>query len=201
MRLGELTMSEAAKQAAGNWTRFRCFVWWRETDIKDSDKWGIFYTHHRDSGLLDQSNASVIAKALGPFAEGQNPDVVFESHSHWAVGYVVGISIRVYKRRRITKAFKTYHELERRIDDYPVLDESDYDRREYEATIENIADSAWRLKNEYELPDDWVDEVHSWLSEHRCTALENCDDQGGYPTEDDLEAAFDALGYARKATA
>lgn len=195
MRLGELDLKDAAKQAAGNWKKFDSFVWWRERDIPDADNWAIFYSHHRDSGLLDQSNAAVIAKAFEPFTDTDDPDVVFESHNHWAVGHVDGFSIRVFKRGRITKAFRTYHELECRMADYPVLDETDYSNREYAATLDNIGNSAWKLKNGFDLPDGWESEVYSWLTEHRWTAVENVDDQGGWPSEDELTEAFTALGY------
>ena len=79
--------------------------------------------------------------------------------------------------------------------DYPILDEMDYSNRECEATYVNVGESAWRLKQQYELPEDWQDSVYSWLSDHRCSALENTSDQGGWPDEDDLVAAFEALGY------
>src|SRR5438270_13492508 len=115
-RLGELELKAAAREAAGNWVNFHCFAWFRRNEIKDPENWSIIYTHHRDSGLLDQSNASVIETALKPFSESQNPDVVFEHHSHWLVGSISGLSIRVFKRSRITKAFRTYHELAERID-------------------------------------------------------------------------------------
>ncbi len=39
--------------------------------------------------------------------------------------------------------------------------------------------------------------MFSWLWDHRQRAVENRDDQGGYPEEDDLRAAFEALGYER----
>jgi hypothetical protein len=120
-----------------------------------------------------------------------------ESHSHWAVGHVDGFSIRVYRDGEVTDAFRTYHEIAERLDGYPILDEEDYGRREYEATLENIADAAWRLKGEYVLPDGWGGDVYSWLSEHRQRAVENRDDQGGYPEEYDLQAAFEALCYER----
>ena len=201
MRLGELDLKEAAKQAAGNWKKFDSFVWWREREIPDSHNWAIFYSQHRDSGLLDQSNAAVIAKALESFTDTDNPDVVFESHNHWAVGHIDGFSIRVFKRGRITKAFRTYHELEQRMADYPLLDETDYSNREYEATIENIGNAAWRLKDDYELPEGWQDEVYAWFSDNRFTAIENCDDQGGYPSEEELSEAFTALGYEQLETA
>jgi hypothetical protein len=194
---GELTLEDAAKVAAGNWQRFENFVWFRENEITDPEDWGIIYTHNRDGRLLDQSNAEQIAQAMEPFADGDDPNVVMESHDHWAVGHVDGFSIRVYRDGEITDAFRTYHKLSVRLADYPILDEEDYSRREYEATLDNFADAAWRLKNEFNLPDGWEGDVYSWLSDNRPGAVENRDDQGGYPAEDDLRAAFDALSYER----
>jgi len=195
MQLAELTIEDAAKEAAGNWREFHCFVWFRDSEVKDADNWSIIYTHHRDSGLLDQSNASVIRKAMMPFTEGNNPDVVFESHNHWAVGFIDGFSIRVFKRGRITKAFRKYHDLAQQMDDYPILDETDYSNREFDATAENIEDAAWRLKKEFDLPKGWVGDVHCWLSDNECSEIENVDDQGGYPSDEALKRAFEALGY------
>jgi hypothetical protein len=197
MTVGEMTLEDAAREAADNWKQFECFCWFREPDIDDPDNWAIIYTHNRDSGLLDQSNADQITEAMEPFTDGGDPDVVMESHDHWAVGHVDGFSIRVYRNGQITAAFRTYHDLAERLADYPVLDEEDYSRREYEATLENLADAAWRLKREYDLPDGWESAVFSWFWEHNQRAVENRDDDGGYPDEDDLRAAFDALGYER----
>ena len=67
--LGELTLEDAAHEAAGNWRSWTCFVWDREREIPDSDNWAIIYTFNRDSGLLTMSNADVIAKAMEPFTE------------------------------------------------------------------------------------------------------------------------------------
>lgn len=152
--LGTMTLEDAAEAAAGNWTKFNSFVWWREREMDDADKWAIMYTSNRDSGLLDQSNSAVIRKAMEPFSKGRNPSVVFESHSHWLVGHVDGFSVRVYSRGKITKAFRTYFELQEQIEAYPILDESDYSDREYEATHENIDLASWSLKKRFDLPDD-----------------------------------------------
>ncbi len=195
--LGELTLEDAAKEAAGNWQSWTCFIWDRERALDAPESWGIFYTHNRDSGLLDQSNADAITEAMERFTDTDDPDVVMESHSHWAVGHVDGFSIRVYREGEITDAFKAYHDLMEQLDGYPILDEEDHSRREYEATLENINDAAWRLKDEYELPDGWESEVFSWFWDNRQSAVENRDDQGGYPSEDDLRAAFDALLYVQ----
>ncbi len=197
--LGTLDLKDAANDAAGNWRRFNCFVWFRDNELPDADNWAVIYTHNRDSGLLDQSNAAVIAKAMEPFTEGDDPSVVFESHSHWAVGHVDGFSVRVFRDGEITEAFKTYHKLAERMADYPILDESDYSERELDATYENIGEAAWRLKQEFDLPSEWQSEVYSWISDNRDHALENVDDQGGWPDDDDLDAAFNALCYQRVA--
>ncbi len=195
--LGELDLEAAAKEAAGNWRKFTCFCWFRDKDLDDADQWAVLYTHHRDSGLLDQSNAVAIAEALEPFTDTDDPDVIAERHSHWSVGWIDGYAIRVYRDGEITDAFRRWHELAERKGDYPVLDEEDYSRREYEATLENIADAAWQLKHEYDLPEGWQPDVFSWLWDHLQRAVENRDDQGGYPSEDELRAAFEGLGYGR----
>ena len=195
--IGEMTLEEAARTMAGNWRSWTCFVWDRKHDLRDPENWSIIYTHNRDSGLLDQSNAEVIAKTLTPFTTGDDADVVFESHAHWAVGHVDGFSARVYRDGEITEAFRAYHDLSERLADYPILDECDYSEREHEVTLDNVADACWRLKSQYELPDDWDSEVYSWLSDHRPGSVENRDDQGGYPSEGDLREAFDILGYER----
>lgn len=195
--LGTLDIEQAAQKAAGNWQNFRSFIWRRDQELADAEKWAIIYTSHRDSGLLDQSNAAFIAKALKPFTEGDDPDVVMESHSHWAVGHIDGFSVRVFDGNgEITEAFQVYHDLAQQMDDYPILDESDYSERELEATLENIDDAAWRLKNEFNLPDGWAWQVYDWLSDHRSGEVENRDDQGGYPGEETLREAFAALDFA-----
>ena len=65
--LGTLDLEEAAQKAAGNWQRFDSFVWFRDREIDDADRWAIVYTKHRDSGLTAQSNGSVVRKALHSF--------------------------------------------------------------------------------------------------------------------------------------
>jgi hypothetical protein len=107
----------------------------------------------------------------------------------------MGISLLVYRRGKITRAFRVYHELAQRLAEYPILDEDDYSKREYEATLENIPNAAWKLKSEYELPEDYESAVYHWFAEHDCVAIESSDDQGGFPTEEQLKTVFNALGY------
>src|SRR5438105_3663383 len=90
-------VKSTAKEMAGNWQEFESFAWSRGVDLEDAGHWLIYYTSHRDSGLLAQSNEHEINHRLQLFSEGDDPDVVFESHSHWAVGYLDGFSVRVFK--------------------------------------------------------------------------------------------------------
>ena len=196
--LTTIDIEEAAQKVAGNWKHFDSFVWFRDRELDDADQWAVVYTNNRDSRMLDQSNAAFIAEALEPFAEGDDPDVVFESHHHWAVGHVDGFSIRVFHRNgEITEAFTKYHELAERMADYPTLDESDYSERELEATLSNIQEAACRLKNEFDLPEGWVGQAYEWLSDHLPNEIDNRDDQGGYPKEEALRAAFQALKFSK----
>lgn len=191
--LGKLSLQEAAKEAAGNWRKFNSFVWYRD-DVEDRDNWGIIYTHNRDSRLLTQSNATVINKELTPFSEGDDPDVVFESHTHWAVGHIDGFSIRVFKNGEITDAFKKCHQLYEKLAGYPTLDEEHYSEMESDATFQNVCQAGRGMEQKYNLPEGWENDVTSWLYENT-NALENTDDQGGWPEDSDLKKAFKALGY------
>jgi hypothetical protein len=174
-----------AEELAGNHRRFDSFAWHAEPD--DGENWAVIYTHHRDSGILDQSNANAIENALSPFEE----DAVSESHSHWAVGHVDGYALRVYRGSEITKAFRTYCEHMAALADYPVLDEEDYSRREYESALESIEQEGGRMVKDD--AGDWASRVYSLLSDNEADwphELENRDDQGAYPSRESIRAAL-----------
>ena len=189
MQLGEMDLETAAREARGNWRKFDCFTWHDRPE--DCAEWAIVYTHNRDSDLLDQSNADAIDKALAPFLEG--PDVRAEHHGHWACGWIDGYAIRVYRNGQITEAFRAYHALAARLADYPILDEEDHSRREYEATLENLRNEGFA--DCYAPPEEWAGEVFSWLWDHNQSAIENRDGNGGYATKAQIGEALDALGY------
>ena len=192
MRLGEIDLETGAREARGNWQKFDSFGWHDRPE--DGAEWAIVYTHNRDSDLLDQSNADAIDKALAPFTEGDNPDVRAEHHGHWACGWIDGYAIRVYRNGQITEAFRAYHELAARLADYPVLDEEDFSRREYDATLENLRCEGFD-SDFFAPPDNWETEVFSWLWDHNQSAVENRDGNGGYASKAEIAEALDGLGY------
>src|SRR5262249_48890270 len=64
-----------------------------------------------------------------------DPDLMFERHSQFAFGHVDGVSIRVYHADgTLIEAFRELCRIQKRLDDYPILNEQDYGQREYEAT-------------------------------------------------------------------
>ncbi len=185
-------LPEAARQMAGNWRQFSAFAWSRGYRLEDAEKWMVCYTSHCDAGLLAQSNAKVIRERLAPFGVGDDPDLVFERHFHFAFGHVDGLSIRVYRADgTITAAFREFCRIQERLEDSPILDEQDYGRRVYEATLENYRGEMGRLREK--LPRGWEGEVYSWFGDHgQDRYMENRDDQGGHaPCEAIVEALHD----------
>ena len=187
-------VESAAKALSGNWRDFDSFAWHRAYDLEDADAWMIWYTSHRDAGLLEQSNEKAINQRLQPFAEGDEADLVFERHSSWLVGHIDGFSIRAFKADgTVTPAFEEFCQIKEELDAYPVLDESDYSDREYEATLENYRGELWRLRDE--LPEGWEGEVFTYFSDNGHDEFtENRDDQGGWAPRDEILKALDALG-------
>jgi hypothetical protein len=187
-------VEEAARELAGNWRRFDSFAWHRAYDLEAPERWCLWYTSHRDAGLLEQSNETVFKNRLAPFAEGDSPDVVFERHSHWAVGHLSGVSIRAFRDDgTITDAFKEFCSIKEALESYPVFDEQDYSQREYAATLNNYREEMWRLRDE--LPEGWEAEVYQWFSDHgQDRYTENRDDQGGWATREAITDALQDLG-------
>jgi hypothetical protein len=173
---------------AGNWKEFDSFCWHDQPD--DAEDFAIVYTVNRDSGLLAQSNAEQIAEALAPFPD----DAIPQRHRHWACGWIDGYAIRVG-----SEAWKVYTDLVARLEDYPVLDETDYSKREYDATLENIEREGHYANREdnFVLPANWASATWQWFWDNNQRAVENQDDNGGYPSEAQLQEAWRALGYGR----
>ncbi len=183
----------AGKALAGAWRDIPCFCWHRGYELEDADSWMLWYSSSRDAGLLEQSNEKVFNERLRPFSEGDDPDLVFERHSHWAVGHLDGFSIRVHRPDgSITAAFAHFCSIKDALEGYPILDEADYSEREYLETLANYRSEMWR---ETDLPDGWESEVYSWFSDNGLDQFtENKDDQGGFAPREKIVEALQALG-------
>lgn len=188
----ESAIEAAAKALANNHSTFESFGW--HDSPADCHRWAIVYTNNRDSGILDESNAAQISAAMEPFIN--RGTVRAEHHDHWACGWIDGFAIKVYAGKtgeKITKAFRTYCELRAQLEDYPVLDEEDFSRREYESAIESITQVGGRFRAD-DAPEDWAEQVFSWLWENNQGELENRDGTGAYPSDDAVKTALNSLG-------
>ena len=95
-----------------------------------------------------------------------------------------------------TEAIKTWINVQYALEQYPVLDEDHYSQIEHEATCENVQMQTSYIcrKHDLDYSDELAGQVHEWLSEHKPGSLESRDDQGGYPDDEEIEEALEALG-------
>lgn len=91
-------------------------------------KWKIVATHHRDSDNLEESNWDAMLELLG----GESSTVYILRASHWGVGWVeyMCVSPRAWKKALIAGQALCS------LDNYPVLDDEDFCRREFEEEME-----------------------------------------------------------------
>lgn len=78
----------------------------------------------RDSGALFVSNFTTALKLLG----GESDDVVVHRFGHWAVGWFEIITINPNATDKVAIANK----IEQDLLDYPILDEDEYSRMQFE---------------------------------------------------------------------
>lgn len=174
----------------GNWREFDSFVWHRAygEDNFPAEEYAIVYTDNRDSGLIDRANAKAIENILAPFMDsGEDwPDVIEESHSHWACGWVDGYAIRVYRNGEKTAAALAWEGIAKALKDYPILDEGIH--QELCAEAEAEAWESWAeaefirlLEREFsvelEFPNDsQCAELFRTLCDRSCTYWETIDE-------------------------
>ena len=175
---------------AGNWQEFEYFEW--QGRPADAERWTVYHTRHRDSGLSDQSNAAQLAQAL----DGFDDDVSFQRFDHWQFGWVDVAAVRVFgPDGEHSEAYAALCDLLLRLKDQPILDETDHSQRVYEATTENVREAA-KLHSRVvieRLPDDFPPLMFDWFWMHNDRAVENTDDQGGYPNDAQVAECVRAL--------
>jgi len=99
------------------------------------DGWMIFLTRTRDSGLLTNHNFATALKKLEalPKVKGIGKTTVqVVRDNHWAVGWIEWIAI--HPRNKAATALA--EQLAKKMDDYPILDETGYGEAEHAAVCE-----------------------------------------------------------------
>ena len=142
---------------------------------------------HRDSGLLGEANFQAALKMLG----GESKSVIVARSSHWAAGWVEVLLVHKDDEKKVEKA----QEIADALEDYPVLDDELYSRLEYEANIENVKEAGYK----FNLTEKEAEKVLRWLYNNDVN-VENIDDRGYWPEDDDLEAAVKAIRQRKTRT-
>jgi len=206
-------LDEAAKLVS-NWKKFESFGWSRHNE-EGIDNYFIYYTHTRDSKLVEESNHKSIVKMMEetktmPFTNEEEGDYDIESHNHWGCGWIEGVVVRVYqdysKRDKVTPAFAQIVDIINSLDEYPLLDEDDYIAMEHEQTIKNTIDNAncWMRRHDFDLKESlqkdnkWEGELTIWLWDNEPDEMENRDDNGGWPSDDAIEKGLKAINEVAK---
>lgn len=105
---------------------------WPNSYYGDYPNWYVFLGRSRDSDILEESNFQCALELLG--GENEDTGVVIERAGHFAVGWVEHIAIDSTNADKVAIAENILDRLE----NYPVLDEEDYCRREMEQMEEEF---------------------------------------------------------------
>ena len=99
--------------------------------LESIEEWFVLpCSRNRDSDCLTESNFAVALEMLG----GESETVQVHRFGHWACGWYEIIVVKPE-----TDAAKKAEEIEKSLDDYPVLDDEDFSERESKA-----ADETWK---------------------------------------------------------
>jgi hypothetical protein len=169
----------------------RCYARF-DRDDTEHDSWIVVpYTFCPNvASILDESNHEALIAALD--ATGSE-DYVVRHHNHWATPYDMILV------RPGSAAFDAADSCIAALANYPVLNEEDFSRREYEATCQNIASELRRTTVErggVEVDsEELAGELFSWFWENDQSAVEATGDGGGYPTPEQIEDGLRGLGF------
>lgn len=168
-------------------------------ELPIGETWAFTISRHRDSEILGISNFEVIRADL----EKRFPDDCEVVHcSHWAVGWIDHLAVRMLDDvGEVTPAGIAAIDWAGVLENYPVASDEDLSAREYDATLDGIGQALRSVADEFEIPAGRTmglpGELFSWFWEHDQGAVESRDGGGGYPSDDQIRAALDGLGFAR----
>jgi hypothetical protein len=151
----------------------------------------------RDSGLKAESNTDAMLRSL---EEAEKAGVIepdswkMISASHWGCGWVDHLTFKACdENREPTLVFSLIMEMVDCIQEYSVLDSSDYSERQYESRKECIGNTCLELKDD--VPDNWVDYVNRWLYENDTDGNTWSGEDQEFVAAELVEEACRALGF------
>ncbi len=153
---------------------------WEERDnltyVQDARHWDM-------ESMLDASNADALRETL----LAHKRDVVIANDG--------ALLVRVRRDGSPTDGFRALCDCRAALERYPVLDDEDYSRRQYEQELENISQEARDVRDNE--PADWKDRVHEWLRRNNVHANDG-DDGCRYWSREDVTRALMATNLHEK---
>lgn len=186
----------------------------RDDDPKWFTTWSLGPVYkHRDSDNIQEANAIALIKHLESDPS-LNKDWVVIGCSHWAVGHVDHLAFKViekvsrgpgkrtaldymlknrpgYRLTRIARVLKDWFD---GLEEYPVADDEELSRIEYEASLEAIQQQSPPRGRDFidVLPENWFDLVYNRMWQTGGISTEG---QGAWADEAKLEETLDSLGF------
>ena len=148
----------------------------------------------RDSGLLETSNWEVGQTKFKEFDSGWE---VF-GFNHWGVGWIDELMVHEDAPEDVLILAAN---IRGQLEAYPILDEEDHSRREYESAVENITEAYSSLKR-LDVYDGTlstradvkvIEQLVTWFGENRPDGMSSSDDSGFYPSDEELTEALEAI--------
>lgn len=207
-----------AGTAAGNWKRGSSpspytveINYFKDEHIDDGSNWCLWIFSWYQHSLMDEANERAIRDRFAKlFAEGKDVRDYGPLRTS-----VLGYLVRVYQERggvpinKLTSAFELMCKTRRQLQQYAVLNDFNYSEMVYDATVRNIEQGLrghklWEYCYWAPEPEDGnnpgqhlhrcAEALWKWFWDNDQQAIEG-DDDGGYPSDDQLAKAIFALGW------
>ncbi len=157
-------------------------AWGDDTYLQE---WYVAGIKTRDAKILEESNYEMTLQESG----GESDNVEVQGFGHSVCGHYDLILVKPD-----TNQAKILERILETLENYPVLDESNYSEREYLQTIENISFDLPNEINEGLDSTEVSNAVYGWLCDNDYE-LESMDDSGAFPKTESIDEACRALGY------
>lgn len=163
----------------------------------DAARWALGpVIETRDSSAVEKSNAAALVSTLErlyPDDKGETWDVTHASH--WAVGWADHLSFVPADETGAPSAILAFmHLWNDALSDYPIADEDDASRREYDDAIEYLgSEYGWKVRDD--APEGWAHDLCRALDESSGDSVASLVACGSSPDDDKCREILADLGY------
>ncbi len=161
MNATETNYNQLAKEVIEEFNKLTDFSYHGELPLGET--WGITFSRHRDSDVLENSNFEVISDDL---MEKFPDDCQVENFNHWAVGWVDNLCVKMIDDKgNCTEAGKLAFGWKENLENYPIACEMHFSEKEREDFLETLENCYIPNDLRDNLPDDYINQIAEKLFE------------------------------------